>query len=150
MCTYSMAVYTLTLVWAVIVVGTFIVKSIEFGADSAVLHFTNWNFLAAGIFYLLVLSFVRSYEPKRCLSVRTAGCVVAWLFFPLYLNTWFVFAVVTVLLAKDPEFITDLFEVMDPGVVMLGDAYFHFVPLLAIVIFVGFFHNLIFFGVNRQ
>jgi len=150
MCTYANAIYILTLVWALIVIVTSIAKACEFGIEPFIEHYTNWNFLFAGLFYLLILPFNRPRRPGQCLDVRMSGCIVAWCFFPLYLNTWFVFAVVSLLLAEDPAFITDLFEALGANVVMLGDAFFHFVPLLGIVIFTAFFPNLIFYGVNRQ
>lgn len=150
LCTFSNAIYALTLLWALIVIFTAGGKLVEFEPSSFVKHFTNWNFLFAGIFYLLVLPFRQPHHDDSIVDVRCSGCIMAWCFFPLYLNTWFVFTVVTLLLAEDPEFITDLFEVFGANIVMLGDAYFHFVPLLAIVIFTAFFHNTIFYGVNRQ
>ena len=150
MCPFSVVAYVGLLLWALLINVTVIVKMCEFGVGSFVSHFTNWNYWLAGIVYLLLLTFIRPHRPDRCASVHMAGCVMAWAFFPLYSLTWFVFWAVTVLLAEDPEFITDLFKVIEPGLVMLGDAYFHFIPLLAIVIVIVFFRDTIFFGTNRQ
>jgi len=150
LCTYAVAVYIGLLLWALLINVTVIVKMAEFTVGSFVSHFTNWNYWYAGIVYLLLLSFIREHKPGRCVSVHMAGCVMAWAFFPLYTLTWFVFWAVTVMLAEDSEFITNLFAVMDPGLVMIGDAYFHFIPLLVIIIVIVFFRDTIYFGTNRQ
>lgn len=144
-------IFAATLLWAIFLWVLAIEKMASpppLGLESYVKHFTNWSWTFAALFYVLVLPFIIP-STTCCINVRTSAAVVAWCFFPLNLIVWYVAAAVFVLLVKDPEFITDLFESMEPGIVMVWNDVFHVVPVIALLFFASINYYLLFFGLNR-
>lgn len=145
---YAYIIFSATLVWALFSTFVAVDKIYVFGFDSFIRHWTNWGWSVETAFYWLVLGFVLPTTVALC-NVRCASDVAAWCFFPVNLIVWYIAMSVTILLLKDPEFITDIFASMPPGIVMVGDILFHIVPALALVFFASLFTHLIRYGLNR-
>lgn len=119
--------------WAIWILSITVAKIAAFGMASFLEHFTNWAWLAYGIFFLASL---------RLAGYGCGESVAAACFFPLYSIAWFVAAAVSILLFTNPDFITDLFDVMDPGLVITGNDIFHVHTVIALL-FYGFLNQLV-------
>lgn len=139
------------IVWSLVILYAALAKLNVYGVPSFLKHVTNWAWVLQGIFYL-VSATVFAPSPQTtssCCNVRCAGNVVFWLFFPMNQIIWYVFVAVVMLLAIDPDFITDMFSTVAPGIVIIGNDVFHTWPVLAVALYVAAQHRLIWYGQNR-
>jgi len=136
-CRPAVLYLVLQVLWGLVIVSLAVAKINGFahGTSMFLEHFTNWSWALQGFFYLATVAFVVPATPGRCCNVRCAGHVAALCFLPLNTVVWFVAIAVAVLLFTDPEFITDLFEAMGAGVVIVGNDVFHVLPVLALVLY---------------
>lgn len=133
-------VFVFQAAWVIWTFSVSIGKVAAFGMAAFIEHFTNWAWFAYGIFFLLTLSLF----GLTCAESVTAAC-----FLPLTAIAWFVAIAVSVLLFTDPDFITDLFDVMDPGLVINGNDLFHVYPVIALLFFAGLHQYVIWRGLRR-
>lgn len=143
-CTY----FIFQLLWTLLLAIIALDKILFFGLHAYVIHFTNWSWTFNALFYASTLAFWVPRASVTCLNVRCAGHAAAACFFPLNAIVWFVAIAVFTLLLTDPEFITDLFDTIDEGVVIVGNDIFHMIPVLALVFFVSLQHHLLYYGLN--
>jgi len=144
-------VFAATVLWVLALTVMTIDKIIVVpdGFEGNISHLTNWSWNIATAFFALTLGFIVPAASASVCNVRCAGHVAAACFFPLNTLVWFVLAAVFYLLATDPEFITDLFEHMEPGIVMVLNDVFHVIPVIALMFYAFFHYHLIRVGVNR-
>lgn len=118
--------------WVLLLTAAAVYKIVESGVASYVRHFTNWSWTLQIAFYALTLPYPR--QPNFL------AIVMLLLFVPVASIVWNVAILVFIMLADGPAFLPALFEVMQPGIVVLGNDLFHVVPLLALV-FYYFLHR---------
>jgi len=135
---------TLALALAIVVALAFgtlaVYKLAVFTAASYVSHWTNFGWTLVIVLFLVVLGF----HCAAC--VRCASATSAWIFFPLLANVFFVFLAVLVLLIVNDSFITNLFAMIDPGIVMVANDIYHATPVGALLLFYIFFRDTLFYG----
>jgi hypothetical protein len=149
MCSLARLVTVAALVWVVFLTTTAVYKVALNTLTTFLIHATNLVWLYATAFYASTLCFSCSARRGGICNVLCVADVVGCCFFPLHALTWFVTLAVMVLLLVAPGFIIDLFVHIPPGHVMVANDVFHLVPLLAIIVFVGFGQNLIWLGLRR-
>lgn len=127
---------------ALCILGAGVAKLVYYGSDGYWEHFTNWAWTLLAVFLFLTVCVFR--ECVRCVSG-----VVFFLFFPLNTVAWFVATTVAVLLLRDPEFITDLFEEIEPGLVIVGNDVFHVLPVFVLGAWGFLQSNLLWYSLHR-
>jgi len=148
LCRWRAFIFIVQFAWALFLWWLAIEKCVLFGTYSYVSHLTNIGWTLESLLFTVTLSFILPPTIALC-NVNTAAACMAACFFPVWLLAWFIAATVFLLLIKDPEFITDLFDSMEPGLVIVGNDLFHVVPLIALI-FLGAVHfALISLGINR-
>jgi len=127
---------------ALFILGAAVAKLAYYGSDGYWEHFTNWAWTLLAVFLFSTVFVVRS-------CVRCAAGAAFFLFFPLNTIAWFVATTVAVLLLRDPEFITDLFEEIEPGLVIVGNDVFHVLPVFVLGAWAFLQSNLLWFALHR-
>jgi hypothetical protein len=168
-----------TFAWATFLIVLAALKIVEFDLYQYTVHFTNWSWTKAAIFFLAVLGFpLSAHRPETlaamadarrrlreagddaddvdtpaadafCCNVRCAASVVAVCYFPLANIVIFVSAAVFFLLWYNPTLLADVFATMEPGIVIIANDVFHVVPVFALVFFYFIHYHLIWFAVHR-
>lgn len=136
----AILVFILQAAWVLWIFSISIAKMVAFGMPGFIEHFTNWAWFAYGVFFLLTLQLF----GFGCAESASAAC-----FLPITAVAWFIAIAVSVLLFTDPEFITDLFDEMDPGLVINGNDLFHVYPVIALLFFAGLHQYVIWRGLRR-
>lgn len=171
MCSLARLVTVATLLWALFLVAAAVYKIVEFSSlTQFFIHFTNWAWALAALFFLSVLGFSCSAhthaarqaaaasgapmaeEPPAVACgchVHCAAAVVAYCFFPLLALVCFVALAVAIMLFESPAFIIDLFEHIEPGIVIVANDIFHVIPVFAIFFFAFVHRDLVWFAMNR-
>lgn len=159
-----------TVVWIIILFSLAVLKVLAAptlleGLLSFIDHFTNYAWTLAIVFFASYLGFARPAHNNdthlqtivaadtpatQCCQVRCAACCVAYLFFPLHAIVMFVMIAVFVMLFINPAFITNLFTVLSPGVVMVANDIFHIIPVIALLYFMIVLGPLLCFGANQE
>jgi len=164
-CTYAAFVTGANLIWFLIITTMAVVKLVKYGAYEYIIHFTNWAWTLACIFFGGTLSFSLSAHsreararpdfkpatdaPTTCYNVRCAALWVSLFFFPLFGLVFFIALAVFVMLLMNPAFLTGLFMMLGPGVVMVANDIFHVVPVIALVLYGAINAPLIWYALNR-
>ncbi len=121
--------WTLQLFWASFFLLTALLKIFNFGLYSYTIHLTNWSWTLLGLFLLLTLSsLVESAFPFVAIVVAYGLLPIVALVFSIAIGVW-------VLLASTNNFLTDIFARIAPGIVIIGNDVYHFIPVLTVVFF---------------
>jgi len=116
-------------------------KIVEFGWHDFVRHFTNWAWTAQALFYGFTLP--AAFRPGW------AAAVVGVALLPLVTIVVTVWLGSSLLLVHDDGFVTDLFEMWPPGVVMVGNDVFHVLPVIVLLAYIFLQRHLVAYGLRR-
>jgi hypothetical protein len=149
LCSWRSLIFFVQLLWTIFLWWLAAEKWALFGTYSYFSHLTNIGWTLEALLFTFTLPFFVSSTTLLC-NVQSAAACMALCFAPIWLLAWFIAATVYLLLVHDPEFITDLFETIEPGLVIVGNDLFHIIPLIALI-FLGAVHfRLLYFGMNRM
>lgn len=129
--------------WVFVAVAAIIVKLVEDDIDNYPVHLTYWAFTAETLFLALTLVAV----APRC--VDCAATVVVVCYFPLLGLAWFIAIAVNVLFLDDPQFALDLFALISPGLVIVGNDFVHVVPVFVMSLYGLLNAPLVQYALNR-
>lgn len=145
-----LALVQLSLVFFMFTVA--LAKIIEHGIYPYICHFTNWSWTLQLLFYTLtlpapfvLLGFLSTHNVFARLSQTTLFIG----FFPLHGIVWTVMMAVTVLLGTKSPFLTDIFNIYPPEIVIIGNDLFHSYPVLVLLIYTIAYRRLLFYAINR-
>ena len=149
LCSWRALIFFVQVFWTIFLWWLAVEKWILFGTYSYFSHLTNIGWTFEALLFTFTLPFFVASTTPLC-NVRSAAACMAACFAPIWLLAWFIAVTVYLLLVHDPEFITDLFETIEPGLVIVGNDLFHVIPLIALI-FLGAVHfRLLYFGLNRM
>lgn len=131
------------LAWVFVALSTAIVKVTAYDAFEFPLHLTYWSWTLVTVFLALTLV---SVVPE---CIDCAASVVVACYFPLFALVWYVVVAVNVLFLDDPAFSVDLFELVAPGLVIVGNEFVHFVPVYVLSVYGLLNAPLIAYALNR-
>lgn len=138
--------------WTIVLLSGAIGKLVNHGFLNYVRHYTNWSWTLQLLFWggTLAAPFVQSgiVRPNSPLGSFTRTVIVLGLF-PLFGVVTTVMTLVFVLLGTMSDFITDIFQVMAPQIVIIGNDLFHMIPFVTLLLFWLFYHKLVFYSLNQ-
>lgn len=138
--------------WTIVLLSGAIGKIINHGFFNYFRHYTNWSWTFQLLFFAATLPapFVQTglVRAHGALGSLTRTVIVLGLF-PLFGVVTTVMALVFVLLGTMSDFITDIFQVMAPQIVIIGNDLFHMIPFVALLLFWLFYYKLVFYSLNH-
>ena len=118
-----------------------VAKVVEFGWFEYVRHFTNWSWTMQTLFYAITLLFI--------IVPDGTAIFVGLTFLPLVTIVFSVWVGSSVLLIRDPAFITPFLAQWPAGVVMLGNDAVHVLPVIIIIFYAWLQGPLVGYGLRR-
>lgn len=145
----AIAISTLQLFWATLMLAAALFKLFEFGVLSYTMHYTNWSWTLQLAFYFgsalapIAVAFRERGALRMALRV-----FVAVVFVPLNGVVFVVAALVMVLLVTRSQFLAAYFAEHAPSFVMLGNDVYHFLPVIALLIYLIINWRFVAYSVN--
>ncbi|HYE74499.1 MAG TPA: hypothetical protein VEF04_14265 [Blastocatellia bacterium] len=125
--------FAIQLLFALLLIGSAVGKIARFGLREYVIHYTNWMYTLAIVFFVGTLSLTnRPHAVARALQ--------RWLYCPLLGVITGVFVGVTVLLGSGSHFLSSLLATIPASLLILGNEAFHTYPFIAILVY-GLAHS---------
>lgn len=141
-CIRRALVFFLAQLLLVIALGLIMVaKIVEFGWFEYIRHFTNWSWTLQTLFYAITLLGI--------VAIDATALFVAAVFLPLTTIVFSVWIGSSVLLIRDPDFVTHFFDMWPAGVVMVGNDVVHVMPVLVLVFYAWLQGPLVRYGLRR-
>jgi hypothetical protein len=134
--------------WGALLLGVAVAKIVEFSFLNFVEHFTNISWTAQAYFYLgTAIGPVWIAQRRRSVLPFVTFLIAAFLM-PLWGIVFAVAGIILLLMATNARSIQEVFTEFPPAIVMLGNDIYHFVPVIALLIYFALNKRHVFYALN--
>ena len=139
---------TAQLLWGLFLLGVAVWKIIDNSFLDYISHFTNVSW-SLQIFFFLATAFGPIWIEWRARSpLRFVTFVIAALLMPLFGIVVAVIIVIFILIGTDAGAIVTAFSQYPPEIVIIGNDFYHVVPLIALLIYIALNRRHVFYALN--
>jgi hypothetical protein len=116
--------------WLLLLIAAAVEKICTTGAKDYFRHFTNWSWTGQIFFYYFLLVGLTGNKHLNKFLIQ-------WILIPIWGMVWIVFVLVLIMILNNGRFILRYIGHYEPGVVFFGNALFHYIPLVVLIMIVA-------------